>query len=191
MTLRRWAFVALPVAALAAGYSGCTADVEEGCLTGPCGEVTSAAGTGGSVSSSTSGGAGGAGGTGGGVVCQGDEFGGTGDLPCEVWQVLHDKCHCCHQDPPKNFAPFPLLTYELTREPFGTKGLLRWQRMSQVIQDDGLPSMPLATAADLTASEKQVLDEWFAACAPPAAKYKGGVDGCEESEAPPTMCQAP
>ncbi len=125
------------------------------------------------------------------MACQGDEFGATGDLPCDVWQVLHDKCHCCHQDPPENGAPFPLLTYELTREPYGSQGLLRWQRMSVVIQDGEVPPMPFSTAADLTASEKKILDDWFAACAPPADEYMGGVEGCDESEPPPTMCEPP
>lgn len=192
MTLRPWLFIALPVAALAAAYSGCSAELEEGCLTGPCG-AASTAGVGGSVDVPDTGGAGGAGGGQGGnpVECEPDTFPSTGELPCEVFEVLQAKCHCCHQDPTLNSASFPLLTYADTHEPYGSAGLQRWQRMLQVIQDDSALKMPFQTAADLTSAEKAVLDEWLEACAPPATEYKNGVEGCDGSDPPPTMCDPP
>jgi hypothetical protein len=178
--------VLLGSAILIAGYSACTADVEEGCLTGPCGDVQ----PGPSSSSSSSSGAGG---EGGGVVCTGDEFPPSpGELPCDVWQVLHDRCHCCHQEPPLNFAPFPLLTYELTHEVYSmTTGKLRWERMAEVTAVNGIPHMPLASAAQLSATQLETIQNWFAACAPPADQYMGGVEGCDEKEPPPTMCDPP
>ena len=192
MTLRPWMLIALPMAALAAAYTGCTADVEEGCLTGPCGEVTSATGAGGSIDLPDTGGAGGGGGQGGGVACEGDEFPATGKLPCAVFDVMQAKCLCCHQDPELNGAAFPLLTYADTHQPYGSSGKLRWERMSEVIQDSSALKMPFSTAADLTSSEKKVLDDWFAACAPPAEDYDDGGDpeGCE-GDTPPAMCEPP
>src|SRR5579863_5430712 len=35
----------------------------------------------------------------------------AGAFPSDVQAVLQDKCWPCHQMPPKNHAPFPLLTY--------------------------------------------------------------------------------
>ena len=161
--------------ALTAGAAviACTNEMEEDCLSGPCGDVQPP------PTSSSSGG-----------TCEGDEFGGAGDLPCDVWQVMHDRCHCCHQEPQQNGAPFPLLTYEDTRAEY-FMGKLRWERMAEVTADDGLPHMPLATAAQLSTAQLKVLQDWFAACAPPAAEYKGGVPGCDEKEPPPAECDPP
>jgi hypothetical protein len=187
--LRSSTLLLLTLAAGAASAAACENTVEEDCLSGPCGPVQP--GPSSSISSSATSG-GGDGGSGGGVACTGDEFPATGDLPCDVWQVLHDRCHCCHQDPPKNFAPFPLLTYELTREVYSmTTGKLRWERMAEVIQPEGAPHMPLLSAAQLSSTQKQVLDDWFAACAPPASEYGDGGPGCDEQEPPPTMCDPP
>ena len=144
----------------------------------------------GGASSGTGGsnGGGGGGGLGGAPECMGDTFPATGDLPCDVWQVVHDRCHCCHQDPPANGAPFPLLTYENVHAEY-SMGKLRWERMSEVIQPGSIPHMPFGTAKQLSAAEKKVLDDWFAACAPPADQYGDGGPGCDEKEPPPTTCE--
>ena len=42
----------------------------------------------------------------------------TGSFPADVAAILTDKCQTCHTDPPKNGAPFPLLTYEDVHKPF-------------------------------------------------------------------------
>src|SRR5207248_7411483 len=90
----------------------------------------------------------------------------AGDLPCDVDMVLMGKCQPCHQTPQKNGAKFPLLTYEDTQQPFGSRR--RWQRMAEVIEPDGVPHMPYKTAPQLTSAELQTLRDWFKACAPPA-----------------------
>src|SRR5262249_26789485 len=97
------------------------------------------------------------------------------DLPCDVANVLKARCQTCHTNPLTGGAKFPLLTYEDTQVPFGTTGRLRWQRMAEVIEPDGLPHMPKDwdTNGELTALQHDTLRTWFAACAPPVAEGQG------------------
>jgi uncharacterized membrane protein len=92
----------------------------------------------------------------------------TGDFPCEVHAVLVARCHECHQSPPIMGAPFPLLTYEDTRQPYGTKK--RWQVMKTAIESGFMPF----GKDDLAGDELKTMQDWFAACAPPAEAM-----GCE------------
>jgi hypothetical protein len=102
----------------------------------------------------------------------------AGDFPCDVGAVIAARCQPCHQQPQKNGAHFPLLSYEDTRQPFGTSGLVRFQRMAQVIEPDGLPHMPPRTAAQPSDSELQTLRAWLASCAQPVAEGSG----CDTAE---------
>ncbi len=146
--------------------SACNADLEEGCLTGPC-RVGDQPGAGTSSSSATSGGSGGAGGAAG-LDCAETPAPDTGDFPCEVHAVLAARCHECHSDPPTMGAPFPLLTFEDTRPLYGKQ--TRWQAMKAAIESG---FMPLGQE-DLAGDERKTMEDWFAACAPPAEGM-----GCE------------
>jgi hypothetical protein len=75
------------------------------------------------------------------------------------------KCQTCHQNPPLNDAPFPLLTYADVHSLFGT--IPKYQEMHYLIQPDGSPHMPFGTAPQLTAAEFSTLDDWLLDCAPP------------------------
>ncbi len=97
----------------------------------------------------------------------------VGDLPCDVAAVLMARCQTCHRQPPLNHAPWPLLTYEDTQQPFGMTGLRRWQRMAAVIEPDNFPHMPPAGQPQLTDTDFQVLRGWFTACAPPQPEGTG------------------
>ncbi len=149
-------------------FVGCNADLTEGCATGTCPQAGTTTTT---TSTST-----GAGGQDGGVNC--DPLPATGDIPCEVFEVVHGVCNRCHQDPPLIGAPFPLLTYEDTQMPYDTHGKLRYQRMREVIQPAGSPHMPFTSTSivvpPLTAAQFATLDAWLA-CPTPTAQ---GV-GCE------------
>ena len=93
----------------------------------------------------------------------------AGDLPCDVSAVLRVRCQHCHTTPklpPPNNAPFTLRTYEDLTAPFGTTGLRRWQRVSQVIEPGNFPHMPPPTQPQLVESDFDTLRAWFAACAP-------------------------
>jgi len=159
--------LALPALAalLAALGPACTANVEEGCLGGEC------VPPGGSPplpppGAGSSGGGGSGGGGDAGPTCENTTP--TGDFPCDVFTVLQNNCHTCHQDPPQKNAPFSLLTYEDTQADFGTSGKKRWQRMKEVVETN---FMPLGSA--LTDSDKQILLGWLEGCAQPAAEGMG------------------
>ncbi len=159
----------------AAYLGGCDAHVTEGCLAGPC----TALGSGGSSSvgagmSATNGTGGassttGTGGTGGTAdtcppVAQ------SGDFPCDVFAVVHQRCNPCHQMPPSNGAPFPLLTYEDTQQVY-VPGKLVFQQMYDQIQPGAQPRMPLG--GQLTDAEMATLGGWLAMCAPPVPAGTG------------------
>lgn len=153
---------------LLAALASCTADLTEACVGGRCDTTTSSTtGTGGG------GGSGGGGGGAGGGACTPNPA--TGEFPCEVFTVLQAKCQTCHA-PDKlamSGAPFSLLTYEDTQQPFAGGPKLRWQRMSEVIQPGAIPHMPFGSAPQLTPDEKKTLDAWFADCAKPAPDGMG------------------
>ncbi len=96
-----------------------------------------------------------------------------GDLPCEVAAVLAARCQICHRSPTKNHAPWPLERYEDAVSPYGIEGLVRWQRMAQVIEPPTLPHMPPNGYPQLTDGEREVLRKWFHACAAPVPDHAG------------------
>jgi hypothetical protein len=153
----RFLFPTLFLAAITgSSLLGCTADLTEGCLSGRClpPETTTA--------------------TTGGGVC--GPLPATGDIPCEVFKVIHGVCNRCHQDPPLAGSPWPLLTYEDTQIPYDTEGTLRYQRMKEVIQPSGSPHMPFASniiiVPPLTDDQFATLDAWLA-CPTPTAQGQG------------------
>ena len=86
-------------------------------------------------------------------------------------------CRRCHQDPPLQFAPFPLLTWDDTQQPFGITGRLRHQRMFEVVRDDVMPfrfSTIAPPVEPLSPDDKATLLNWLAQGAQPL----GGRD-CE------------
>ncbi len=159
MLLRRLWLLALASVAIIEG-TACTAELEEGCLGGECsppGKPNVPANT-----TSSSSGGGGAGGS----PCETTPA--TGDFPCEVFTVLQNNCHSCHQSPPQSGAPYSLLTYEDTRVPF-FMDKLRWQRMGEVVDSGFMPF-----GATITPADKQILLDWVSTCALPADAM-----GCE------------
>jgi hypothetical protein len=151
------ALLALTSVWAAGALSACSSNTQEGCLAGPC--------TGGAGGMGTGGGAGGAGAA---ATCHPDPQ--TGDFPCDVFAVVHQHCNPCHQDPPQNGAPFPLLTYADTQQVY-KPGKLVFQQMYDQIQPGAGPRMPLG--GSLTDAEFDTLANWLAACAPPTAAGTG------------------
>ena len=87
--------------------------------------------------------------------------------------------------PPIHDAPFPLVTYEDTQEPF-SEGKLRWQRMKEVVEIDFMPLRGLnlePPVEHLTCEEKSTLMGWLEQCAPP----EGGTE-CSEMSETLTVC---
>jgi hypothetical protein len=89
----------------------------------------------------------------------------TGSIPADVAAVLADKCQTCHNNPQKNGAPFPLLTYQDVHKPFiGTTPI--YEQMYIQIQPNAQPRMPFGNAPQLTPAEFSTLSSWLIACAP-------------------------
>jgi hypothetical protein len=90
----------------------------------------------------------------------------TGSIPTDVEAVLSARCQTCHQDPPLNNAPFPLLNYADVHSLFGG-AIPKYQEMHALIQPGGSPHMPYGNAPQLTAAQFMTLDGWLLDCAPP------------------------
>ncbi|HVY32396.1 MAG TPA: hypothetical protein VHB79_37925 [Polyangiaceae bacterium] len=99
---------------------------------------------------------------------------------CAALKVIHDKCQRCHQDPPKNGAPVPFLTYEDTQAPYGTSefkysdamiGAVEKGQMPYVVLN-GPPTNIMPPVEPLTDAEKNTLLTWLKQ----GAKPIGGTD---------------
>jgi hypothetical protein len=157
--IRAW----IPVAvAFIASVVACNANPDNGCEDGMCttGSVATNAGVGGGA----------------GCMYTKDE---AGNLPCDVYTVLHDNCHRCHQSPPLNGAPFPLLTYADTQAQYYNTADKIWEHMKLVIEPGAVPGMPFGSNPPGMPEEKlNVLRAWFATCSPgPCSTFAGQGQG--------------
>jgi hypothetical protein len=121
------------------------------------------------TASSGSGSSGSSSGSGGTVVCS-TPGPLKGDIPCDVFEVLHRECHLCHSDPPTMGAPYVLLSYEDTQATYYEDRKL-FQRMNEVIRPGASPRMPFGGM--LNDKDLEILGGWLDKCAPPTADGKG------------------
>jgi uncharacterized membrane protein len=95
---------------------------------------------------------------------------------CNVQRVLEQKCQRCHQDPPMNGAPFPLVTYEDTQVSERT-GRRRYERIYGAVESEYMPATFIKLnppVQPLTDDERSILLEWAAA----GGELTGG-DACD------------
>lgn len=93
-------------------------------------------------------------------------------LPPAVDAVLEQRCRRCHADPPREFAPMPLVTWDDLHAPSpGSPDEPVYEVMARRIVDGDFPMPPVRApeAESFTDDERAVLLEWIAAGAPPAA----------------------
>jgi hypothetical protein len=90
----------------------------------------------------------------------------TGNIPPDVAAILTSRCQPCHQMPPVNGAPFPLLTYDDVHRLFAAT-IPIYQEMYVLTRPDGQPHMPYGSAPQLTADQLATLGNWLLSCAPP------------------------
>lgn len=138
-------------------FAACAADIEESCVGGDCKFD-------GYVAPDVSGG----GPPMGAAACPPGPA--TGDLPCEVFDVLQRRCHKCHQDPTMSGAPFPLYKYEDTQQPYGKDPVFK--AMAQVIAPNAALPMPLG-GPPLSPEDAKTLGDWLNSCAPPLPEGMG------------------
>jgi len=115
-----------------------------------------------------------------------DGAGGAGGVPatpvsfCQAEIVLRTVCQRCHQEPPLHGAPFALMTWEDTQQPF-EPGKPRWQRMREVVETDFMPPRGIRLeppVMPLTCEEKSTLLGWLRQC----AEDEGGTDCANRNE---------
>jgi hypothetical protein len=95
----------------------------------------------------------------------------TPALPCDVEAVLKAKCQRCHQNPPLNGAPFPLLTWENTQAIYFNQPI--YARMLKAVSSGFMPYKGVVLdppVEPLTDDEKATLIAWLSECGPPAEK---------------------
>jgi hypothetical protein len=119
----------------------------------------------------------------------------TGDFPCDVFAVIHSVCNHCHTNPQLHGAPFQILTYADTQQPYhaligesckddadcgptpgncvdkndagvGLCDGLRFQQMFISIGPNGCPQMPFGEGM-LPNAPYKTLHDWLGNCAPP------------------------
>lgn len=104
----------------------------------------------------------------------GDE---TRPLPADVDAVLESRCRRCHADPPANFAPMPLISWnDLHAASPGDPDSPVFVRVGVRIHSADFPMPPQRTdeLAAFTDAEREILDLWIAAGAPPAPDPDAG-----------------
>ena len=92
---------------------------------------------------------------------------GGAEIPCDVQAVLEAKCQRCHQSPPLNGAPFPLLAWQNTQGNYFDKPI--YVRMHDAVESDLMPYCANSACASnfdppvepLTTDEKQTLLAWL------------------------------
>jgi len=132
-------------------------------------DMAGSPGNGSSAGSAGNGGAGNAGagndsgGGGAGAGCSGDGSAGAAPhFPRDVEAAIQAKCQRCHQQPPQNGAPFPLLTWEDTQAPYGLQ--LVYQAMLPAIEKGFMPFTELRLdppVEPLSVDEKTRLLDWL------------------------------
>jgi uncharacterized membrane protein len=90
-------------------------------------------------------------------------------FPCAVDDLLAAKCRRCHTVPPRNNAPFSLLTWEDTRGMIGDRP--RYVVMETATRSGYMPyNIPANPPVErLTDEEKKIIADWVDAGAPKAA----------------------
>lgn len=91
----------------------------------------------------------------------------TGELPCDVERVLTTVCQNCHTSPPKNDAPFPLVTYANTQAMISGKPVYEYMRAA--LESGRMPLDPITIAP----RDREVLLAWLRADAPPRRSGEG------------------
>ncbi len=86
-------------------------------------------------------------------------------LPPDVDAVLAARCRKCHSDPPINFAPFPLVTWQNTQVAApGHRAAPVYEIMEMRLHDATFPMPPPGNP--ITDADRSVLDAWIAQGAP-------------------------
>jgi len=83
------------------------------------------------------------------------------EIPCDARRVLQVVCQQCHASPPRNQAPFALVTYADTQALLD--GMPIWTYMRTVVESGMMPLAPVK----IDPADRETLAGWLDAGAPP------------------------
>jgi hypothetical protein len=113
---------------------------------------------------------------------------GATPLPCDVDAVLQAHCQSCHQNPPINAAPMPLLTWQQLQAPsHSDPSTPVYKMVGKRIHDDQAP-MPQPPNPRLSSADTATLDTWIAAGGPAGAEACVGDASLPDASPPPAQC---
>jgi len=87
---------------------------------------------------------------------------------CDAYEIINCVCQQCHQNPTRNGAPMPLMTYEDTqaRFPMPTSSTFVWERMQIAVSNRFMPETNnpsvLPPVEPLTEAQRSTLLAWLA-----------------------------
>jgi hypothetical protein len=178
-TSTRALFGVVAVAALLASYSGCTNQSSERRGGGDITDLGAAA----AAADSEAGAAGAAGSR-------------PALVPwCAAYEVINCVCQQCHQNPPLNHAPLPLVTYDDTQGQYKGSAVKKtvWQEMQVVLKSRFMPfvgdSTVMPPVKPLSDEQQATMLTWLAQ----GAHDEGGQDcpmTCDWSKGSPTSAPA-
>ncbi|HEY0467768.1 MAG TPA: hypothetical protein VGC79_26385 [Polyangiaceae bacterium] len=108
---------------------------------------------------------------------------------CDAYKIINCVCQQCHQNPTRNGAAMPLMTYEDTQEPFPlpTSSTVVWQKMQTAVSSRAMPetgTSVVPTVKPLSDEQQNTLLGWLAQ----GAQDRGGRDcpmTCDWSDGSP------
>jgi hypothetical protein len=89
------------------------------------------------------------------------------EIPCDARRVLQVVCQGCHTDPPRNQAPFALVTYADTQVLVGGRPI--WAYMRTVLENGAMPLPPVK----IDPADRDALIRWLDAGAPASFASSG------------------
>jgi Cys-rich repeat protein len=123
-----------------------------------------------------------------GQICQSGMCGSSG-LPCDVQEVLVDKCQTCHGAPPIPTAPLSLVTFEDLKAADKTNPSISVAQACVNRMQDTMKPMPPGNAPTASAMEIGAFQDWIQAGMPMTTCNPSGPKPCmEANDCPGQMC---
>jgi hypothetical protein len=98
----------------------------------------------------------------------------VGEIPCAPRRVLETVCQQCHSSPPRNGAPFPLVTYNDVHQTLDNRPIAYWMEAAASAGEMPLPPVTIAN------HDRDTLLKWLRAGAP----ARGPQDSCDAGTPP-------
>jgi Copper type II ascorbate-dependent monooxygenase, N-terminal domain/Copper type II ascorbate-dependent monooxygenase, C-terminal domain len=105
-----------------------------------------------------------------GITGGGGNGSGSNDLPCDVADIVKEKCQSCHAAKPLYGAPMPLMTVADFAAPANSNAAKTVGELVSTRIHDAAKPMPPVPSGPLDATSQAILDEWIAQGMPKGAE---------------------